>query len=182
MLRILSLLGKEAPTTLAPKLEALQLDLKIVTSQIMLTSSTQSMWGVNPHKTVSSQTRRKKNIWHFWFFYLIFYEKEQAELQIWNRHLKNSLFLISLREANIQNPLDIFSQNMEKNKLLSSNGNTQKICWSQVSKPSPLSVCLFTCKDYLSHQVYFFEVILDLDTFENLLSKSWLRKWDNWMP
>lgn len=52
----------------------------------MLTSSTQSMWGVNPHKTVSSQTRRKKTHMAFLIFLFNILWKRTS----WTSNLKPS--------------------------------------------------------------------------------------------
>lgn len=107
-------------------------------------------------------TKKKKNMLHF-----------KCETIILTIILILKNFLIR-REANIQHLLDIstgcLEKNMEKNTFILKWEYTKRFVTSQILKLKKFSG-LFA-EDYLSDQIYFSEVILNLDTFENLLSKK----------
>lgn len=132
------------------------------------------MWGVNPHKTVSPQARRERTCWAFLILLFNILWKKKALYFKSEVHLV--FILLSWREANVQNPQD----KMWRKRLSFSNGNIKRD--SSVSDFKIKSLFPLFVENYLSHQTYFFEVILNLDTSENLLSKGWFKKWNDWMP
>lgn len=74
-----------------------------------------------------------------------------------------------LNRSKYPKPLDI--SKIQRKTLLSSNGNIQRDILVSNLK---INFFFFFAEDYLS-DLFFFEVILNLDTFENL-SKEWVKK------
>lgn len=95
----------------------------------MLTSSTWSMWGVSPYKTVSLQARRERTCGMFLILLLnILLKRSVLHFKFETTILRRGFFCLFfnsyLNRSKYPKPLDI--SKIQRKTLLSSNGNIQR--------------------------------------------------------